>query len=70
MPSLSLDFYFAPYQARPTVHPEIQEMPDSLDGLEVRDSTLAEWLEVDTGFDQLTPLESVDTDWLDHLPAN
>ncbi len=70
MPSLSLDFYFAPYQARPGHHPDIQEMPASLDGLEVRDSTLAEWLEVDTGFDMLTPLETVDTDWLDKLPPN
>lgn len=70
MPSLSLDFYFAPYQVRPVSHPEIQEMPASLDGLEVRDSTLAEWLEVGTGFDHLTPLESLDTDLLDQLPAN
>ncbi|MDL5031757.1 hypothetical protein QRD43_07535 [Pelomonas sp. APW6] len=70
MPSLSLDFYFAPYQARPSSHPEFHEMPASLDGLEVRDSTLAEWLEVGTGFDELTPLESLDTDWLDQLPPN
>lgn len=70
MPSLSLDFYFAPYQARPAGHPELQELPASLNGLEVRDSTLAEWLEVGTGFDQLTPLEMVDTDLLDQLPPN
>ncbi|MBB2487691.1 hypothetical protein H5407_20840 [Mitsuaria sp. WAJ17] len=70
MPSLSLDFYFAPCQVRPSSHPELHELPASLDGLEVRDSTLAEWLEVGTGFDQLTPLELVDTELLDQLPAN
>lgn len=70
MPSLSLDFYFAPYQLRPVSHPDLLDMPASLDGLEVRDSTLAEWLEVGTGFDQLTPLELVDADLLDQLPSN
>ena len=70
MPSLSLDFYFAPYQVHAAKHPELHELPASLEGLEVRDSTLAEWLEVGSGFDQLTPLELVDTELLDRLPPN
>ncbi|WP_269630118.1 hypothetical protein [Pelomonas sp. BJYL3] len=70
MPSLSLDFYFAPYQVRTSQHPELHELPASLEGLEVHDSTLAEWLEVGSGFDQLTPMELVDTELLDRLPPN